>query len=55
MFPKELSTDICSLNNKTKRLTITTKIDITEDFEVIDVKKYESEFYNEKRFNYEEF
>lgn len=55
MFSKELSTDICSLNNKTKRLTITTKIDLTEDFNVIDTSKYESEFYNEKRFNYEDF
>ena len=55
MFPSELSTDICSLNNKTSRYTITTKIDINNDFDVIHVKKYESEFYNEKRFNYEDF
>jgi ribonuclease R len=32
MFPSEISTDICSLNNETNRLTLTTRICLDKNF-----------------------
>jgi exoribonuclease R len=55
MFPTEISTDLASLNNDTKRKTITTRIDIDGEFNVKNSEIFESIFHNKKRFNYEEF
>jgi ribonuclease R len=55
MFPSEISTDICSLNNETNRLTLTTRICLDKNFWVVDSKIFESRFYNKKRFNYQDF
>jgi exoribonuclease R len=55
MFPSEISTEICSLNDQTKRKTITTRIDINNDYVPINTEIFESEFINKKRFNYSSF
>jgi len=55
MFPSEISTDLASLNDNTKRNTITTRIDINQDFVTINSEIFESVFHNKKRFNYTEF
>lgn len=55
MFPNEISTDICSLNDKTKRPTITTRIDLDNDYNVIWSEIFESIFENKKRFCYKQF
>jgi exoribonuclease R len=55
MFPSEVSTDICSLNDQTKRKTLTTRIDLNNEFKVINSDIFESIFKNKKRFNYSQF
>ena len=55
MFPSEISTDLASLNDNTKRNTITTKIDLNSEFNTINSEIFESIFHNKKRFDYWEF
>ncbi len=55
MFPSEISTDLASLNDDTKRKTITTKIDLNNDFNTTHSEIFESIFHNKKRFTYSEF
>ena len=55
MFPTEISTDLASLNDKTKRKTLTTRIDLDNHFKPINTVIFESLFKNNKRFNYNEF
>jgi len=55
MFPSEISTDLASLNHKTKRLTLTTRIDLDNDYNVIYSEIFESIFLNMNRFNYTQF
>ena len=55
MFPSEISTDLASLNDQTKRYTLTTRIDLDKDFKVNNTEIFEAIFKNRKRFNYEEF
>ena len=55
IFPEHVSIDICSLKDQTKKLTITTRVDIDKDFNIIDSTTFESIFYNKKRLDYENF
>jgi len=55
MFPSEISTDLASLNDNTKRNAITTRIDLNSEFNTINSEIFESIFHNKKRFDYWEF
>lgn len=55
LFPENLAINEISLNNKTKRLSQTTRIDLDKNFKIIDSEIFESIFYNEKAFNYNDF
>jgi len=55
MLPRELATDIVSLNDQTTRLSQTAQIDYDNQMNVINSNFYESKFINRKRFDYEEF
>ncbi len=55
MFPSEISTDLASLNHDTKRLTLTTRVDLDNNYDVTYSEIFESVFHNKNRFNYEQF
>ncbi len=55
MLPKELATDLVSLNHNTTRLSQTVQIDYNDQMDVISTEIYESKFYNKNRFDYSEF
>lgn len=55
MFPEQISTDLASLNHKTKRLAITVEIVLDENYDTVSVAVFESVFYNKNRLDYEKF
>jgi len=55
MFPEKISTDLASLNDKTKKLTLTIKINLDKNWNVINTNIFESIFYNKKRYDKQEF
>ena len=55
MFPQILSTDIFSLNWEKNTLTQTLRVDLNNNFKIINSQHFETTFYNQKRYSYEEF
>lgn len=55
MLPREIWIDICSLGDRLTKKTQSTKIFLDKDFKITSYKRYESEFHNLKRFDYDEF
>lgn len=55
MFPEIVSTDLASLNHQKERFALTVEVEIDKNFEIMDYKIFESNFYNENRFDYESY
>jgi ribonuclease R len=55
MFPPLLSQDLLSLNENGEKLTLSIRIDLDHDAQIIDCHVYESIFKNLKRYDYESF
>jgi exoribonuclease R len=55
MLPRELATDLVSLNHNTTRLSQTVQIDYDDQMNVVNSNFYESKFYNKYRFDYSSF
>ncbi len=55
MFPSILSNNIFSLNHNKTSKTQTLRIDLDDNYNIISSINFESNFYNQKRFDYKEF
>ena len=55
MLPREIWIDVCSLEDKLTKKTQSTRINLDKNFEIISYKRFESNSYNMKKFDYEEF
>lgn len=55
MLPREIWIDICSLGDKLTKKTQSTRINLNKNFEITSYERFESESYNKKKFDYEEF
>jgi len=55
IFPQILSTDIFSLNWDKTTLTQTLRVDLDENYKIINSHHFEAKFYNKKRYTYDEF
>lgn len=54
MFPKEVATDIASLNHKTSRKALTLEVDFDSQFQIKKIDLFESNFFNLHRLGYKE-
>lgn len=54
MFPKEIATDIASLNHKTSRHALTLEIDFDSQLQIQRLDLFESNFFNLHRLGYKE-
>lgn len=54
MFPKEVATDIGSLNHKTSRKALTLEVDFDSQFQIQKIDLFESNFFNLYRLGYKE-
>lgn len=55
MFPEDLSYDLLSLNENWTKLTLTTKIELDDNWNIINTSVYESIFKNKLRCDYDMF